>query len=68
MKRDHLDAFSLPRIDLLESPLSSPGQSLTGAIDDFTDSGYTSEPTNTPQFNGSVQSSYATMGGDASER
>jgi hypothetical protein len=58
MKRDHFDAFSLPRIDLLDSPLFSPPQPIVLSNDEMTDSGYCSERPDTPRFNGSRQSSY----------
>jgi len=49
MKRDHLDAFSLPRIDLLDSPLYSSPQPMTTISDDFFDSGYSSDRPTTPR-------------------
>ena len=60
MKRDHLDAFSLPRIDLLDSPLYSSPQPMTTVSDDFLDSGYCSDRPNTPRLSSLVpQSPYA---------
>jgi len=62
MKRDHLDAFSLPRIDLLDSPLYSSPQPMTTMTDDFTDSGYFSDRPNSPPLTSlGPQSPYMTV-------